>query len=431
MAEFTRLTIIGTARKADLVIPNDESIGGLIPRLMELLGEAGGSVARPLTLVRATGEQLDASLSAAEQEVADGELLRFVRADDAPPPPEVADVTDVLGESFSDRAGLWSSGSRQLTGAIAIGVLSCVITGLLQVRAALSITALVVLVLAAVGFGRLRRRWAAVALTTAALGILAAVTWQLAGEYSAAVAVLVLVGLGWICLGLGFGVGLGSRPARLGSWIGLALVAVPVLLIGLLRMDPSRTAAITAAVSVVVCGLLPRFAMAASGLTGLDDQVVEGRQRSRTEVELTVNDAYRLLTWATFAVAIPLAVTSGLLLASADWWAVAVGAVVIMVTTLRTRAFPLAGQQVVLWLTVLAGLVAGLVRQPHLGPLSIAGILTGVVLLIVILVVAQPVSHQRAFWRRGGNLLEAVCVIALIPLLLGMFGIYRDLLGAF
>jgi uncharacterized membrane protein len=85
----------------------------------------------------------------------------------------------------------------------------------------------------------------------------------------------------------------------------------------------------------------------------------------------------------------------------------------------------------VLWLTVLAGLVAGLVRQPHLGPLSIAGILTGVVLLIVILVVAQPVSHQRAFWRRAGNLLEAVCVIALIPLLLGMFGIYRDLLGAF
>jgi type VII secretion integral membrane protein EccD len=431
MAEFTRLTIIGTARKADLVIPNDESIGGLIPRLMDLLGEATGSVARPLTLVRSTGEQLDASLSAAEQEVADGELLRFVRADDAPPPPEVADVTDVLGESLRDRAGLWSSGSRQLTGAIAIGVLSFVITSLLQFRAAPLVTALVVLVVAAIGFGLLGRRWAAAALTAAVFGLEAAMSWQLAGENGVAIAALVLVGVGWVCLGFGFGVGLGSRPARLGSWIGLALVAVPALLIGLLGMDLPRSAAITAAVSIVACGLLPRFAMAASGLTGLDDQVVEGRQRSRTEVELTVSDAYRLLTWATFAVAIPLAVTSGLLLASADWWAVAVGAVVILVTTLRTRAFPLAVQQMALWLAVLAGLIAGLVRQPHLDRLSVAGILTGLALLVVILVVARPVSHQRAFWRRAGNVLEAVCVIALIPLLLGMFGIYRDLLGAF
>jgi hypothetical protein len=105
--------------------------------------------------------------------------------------------------------------------------------------------------------------------------------------------------------------------------------------------------------------------------------------------------------------------------------------VVILVTTLRTRAFPLAVQQMALWLAVLAGLIAGLVRQPHLDRLSVAGILTGLALLVVILVVARPVSHQRAFWRRAGNVLEAVCVIALIPLLLGMFGIYRDLLGAF
>ena len=59
MPEFTRLTIIGTERKAELVVPSDEAIGRLMPRLMELLEEPNGSVARPLTLVRATGEQLD------------------------------------------------------------------------------------------------------------------------------------------------------------------------------------------------------------------------------------------------------------------------------------------------------------------------------------------------------------------------------------
>ena len=59
MTEFTRLTVIGSARKADLVVPNDEAVAGLMPRLMDLLDEPTGSVVRPLTLVRSTGEQLD------------------------------------------------------------------------------------------------------------------------------------------------------------------------------------------------------------------------------------------------------------------------------------------------------------------------------------------------------------------------------------
>ena len=83
---------------------------------MDLLGEPSGSVARPLTLVRVDGEQLDVALTAADQEVLDGELLRIVRADDAPPPPEVADVTDVLGESLRDRAGLWCPGPARSPG---------------------------------------------------------------------------------------------------------------------------------------------------------------------------------------------------------------------------------------------------------------------------------------------------------------------------
>ena len=125
MTDFTRLTLIGSARKADLVVPNDEAVAGLMPRFMELLDEPTGSIVRPLTLVRPTGEQLDVTLTMADQEVADGELLRLVRSDDAPPPPEVADVTDVLGESMRDRAGLWSRSTRELTGAVAIGVFSC------------------------------------------------------------------------------------------------------------------------------------------------------------------------------------------------------------------------------------------------------------------------------------------------------------------
>jgi type VII secretion integral membrane protein EccD len=436
MTEFTRLTVIGSARKADLVVPNDEAVAGLMPRLMDLLDEPTGSVVRPLTLVRATGEQLDAALTIADQQVSDGELLRLVRSDDAPPPPEVADVTDVLGESLRDRAGLWSTFARQLTGAIAVGVLGCALAAQLPAGPVpLAVTVVVLSVMAAI-VGRVSLRWICVAGTAAGLGVAATAAWRFGSAFNLSqslrlsAAILGLAVLGWICFGLGFGQGLRSRPAWFGSLVGVPVSTLPLIMVAL-GWSAAQAAAVTAALSVVVCGVLPRLALAASGLTGLDDQVVEGHPRRRDEVWLTVNDAYRLLSWITFAVALPIALTAAWLLASNGLWAVGVGLVVIMVSALRTRAFPLTVQQMALWFAVLAGLLGGLLGQPRLDDLQVAAILAGLTVLVVIMVLARPAAHQRAFLRRIGNAIEALSVIALIPLLLGMFGIFSDLLEAF
>jgi hypothetical protein len=220
------------------------------------------------------------------------------------------------------------------------------------------------------------------------------------------------------------------RSVALGSYVGLGVTTLPFLLTAV-GVSSVGAVGITAAVAVVICGVLPRVALAASGLTGLDDQVVEGHPRRRDEVTLTVNEAYRMLSWATVAVAIPVAVTAALLIAETNLWAVAVGGVVAAVTALRTRAFPLAVPQMALWFAVLTAVVAGLVRQPRLSDLLVAVVLAAVALLVVVLVVAHPPAHQRAFWRRAGNLVELLAVIALIPLLLGLFGVFGDLLGAF
>ena len=436
MVEFTRLTVIGSARKADLVVPNDEAVSGLMPRLMELLEEPTSSVVRPLTLVRATGEQLDVGLTIADQQVSDGELLRLVRSDDAPPPPEVADVTDVLGESMRDRAGLWSTFARELTGAVAIGVLSCAAATQLPARPVAFVVAVLALSVAAAILGRAAMRWLCIALTAAALGVAAATVWSFSTELGLppglrfAAAVSGFAALGWICLGIGHGQGLRSRPAWLGTLVGVPISALPLIMVAL-GSAAEQSAAVTAAVAVVVCGVLPRLALAASGLTGLDDQVVEGHPRRRDDVSLTVNEAYRLLSWVTFAVAIPIAVTSAVLLASKDLWTVTVGLAVIIVSALRTRAFPLAVQQVALWFAVLVGLLAGVLGQSRLSEPLVAVILIAIAVLVVIMVLARPAAHQRAFLRRVGNGFEAVVVIALIPLLLGMFGIFSDLLRAF
>ena len=436
MTEFTRLTVIGSARKADLVVPNEEAVAGLMPRLMDLLDEPTGSVVRPLTLVRATGEQLDAALTIADQQVSDGELLRLVRSDDAPPPPEVADVTDVLGESLRDRAGLWSTFARQLTGAIAVGVLSCALAAQLPAGPVpLAVTVVVLSVMAAI-VGRVSLRWICVVGTAAGLGVAATAAWRFGSAFNLSqslrlsAAILGVAVLGWICSGLGFGQGLRSRPAWFGSLVGVPVSTLPLIIVAL-GWSAAQAAAVTAALSVVVCGVLPRLALAASGLTGLDDQVVECHPRRRDEVWLTVNDAYRLLSWITFAVALPIALTAAWLLASNGLWAVGVGLVVMMVSALRTRAFPLTVQQMALWFAVLAGLLGGLLGQPRLDDLQVAAILAGLTVLVVIMVLARPAAHQRAFLRRIGNAIEALSVIALIPLLLGMFGIFSDLLEAF
>jgi type VII secretion integral membrane protein EccD len=424
MVEFTRLTVIGSARKADLVVPNDEAVSGLMPRLMELLEEPTSSVVRPLTLVRATGEQLDVGLTIADQQVSDGELLRLVRSDDAPPPPEVADVTDVLGESMRDRAGLWSTFARELTGAVAIGVLSCAAATQLPARPVAFVVAVLALSVAAAILGRAAMRWLCIALTAAALGVAAATVWSFSTELGLApglrfaAAVSGFAALGWICLGIGHGQGLRSRPAWLGSLVGVPISALPLIMVAS-GSAAEQAAAVTAGLAVVVCGVLPRLALAASGLTGLDDQVVEGHPRRRDDVSLTVNEAYRLLSWVTFAIAIPIAVTSAVLLASKDLWTVAVGLAVIIVSALRTRAFPLAVQQVALWVAVLVGLLAGVLGQSRLSEPLVAVILIAIVVLVVIMVLARPAAHQRAFLRRVGNAFEALAVIALIPLLLG------------
>lgn len=466
MTDFTRLTIVGALRRATIVVPSDESVGALIPRLMELLGEQVASVARPLTLVRLTGEQLDPTLSAAEQTVADGEILRLLRLDEAPPPPEVSDVTDAVSESLSSRAGLWSAGHRTLLGAGGVGALILVaslqalrVPGLAVVPVALWAAAS----LAGMGLALAGRRSVARVLLGVALGaalptalwllwpvlrvLLAApssgatetgssivATKEQFVEWTWPVAVATTLLLAWISLLLVAGLGRRDRPAILGAGVG---VAGSIVSLGLVSgfvaggLPVAEAGAILAVAAVVAVGLVPWYALSASGLTGLDDQVMTGRLADREGVLTTVGGAYRTLTWTTFAIA---GILSAALFGTAltvDPWILGLGAVVALITALRTRAFPLAAQAWPLWLGVLLPLLYGVVSRLSAEPALAAATLAGVAIVVIALVVTEPAAHQRASFRRFGNILETVSVIALIPLLLGSFGVYGELLGAF
>ncbi|MET0590293.1 MAG: EsaB/YukD family protein [Naasia sp.] len=440
MTEYTRLTIVGSVRRAEMVVPGDEAIGALIPRLMELLDEKPGAVSRPLTLVRSTGEQLDTTLSVSDQSVFDGETLRLLREDAAPPPPEVSDVTDVVAENHDDRQDRWGIRPRRAVAAIAVG--SATTTAGLLSGDALAAPAVVfglvwaVAVVAAIVAGRAGGRWLSISFTAIAVGIslplapLLAAALDRVADLGAVGVVLVGTALVWAALGLGAGAGLADRAAWWGGVIGALLAAaVPVLV--LTGIEPIGAVGIGAVLAVLVCGLLPWYAMSASGLTGLDDQVVEGRLRRRDSVLVTVDTAYRTLTWATFAVSVPLAVTALTLLGSDDLWAVGLGAAVVIVIASRTRAMPLALQAAALWAAAGIAALGGALVQSAFAvwvPLAVCAV---VAIGAVVAGAVAPPEHRRASLRRIGNLLEALSVAALLPVLVGLFGVYSDLLAAF
>lgn len=439
MSGFTRLTIVGRTRKAEIVVPNDETIAALIPQLMDLLDEHTGSVARPLTLVRATGQQLDTALTLVDQAVAAGELLRLLRVDEAPAPPEVADVTDVVAEARDDRRGLWQAAHRQGVGAALIGLFTGT-AGWLAIPLGTSATpvalglgiAFLGCLAVATALGLLGRRWPAIGFSAAAFGLVPATALALASALlptdAAAPAAIVAFGLVWLTIGLALGIGLGLRPALRASGLALILVvlalALPVIGVGGLE-----TAGIVGITAALMCGLLPWYAMNSSGLTGLDDLVIAGRLTHRAAVLTTVNDAYRSLTWSTVAVAVPLFVTATALAASTNGWAIAFGAALAAVTALRTRAFPLAAQAITLWAAALLTLV--LAAFAHADGWGIIAALVALAAITLVTVALTPPPHARARLRRVGNGIEMLAVVSLLPVLLGIFGIYPDLLGTF
>lgn len=444
MNDYTRVTVVGSTRRAELVLPSGEAIGALIPDLMDLLDEAPGAVSRPLAIVRSTGEQLEHAGSLAEQRVLDGSILRLVREDAAPPPPEVSDVTDAITDAYEQARGRWSVRARQTVSAVAAGAFAAAaaIVAVPLSPAALPVIAgiTVVAVLAAVVLARLGRRWAPVAAMAVAAGTtvpLAMVLPRLIPPTAAGTAlpfvaeqVLVLAALLSTVLALGAGAGRGDRAAWWAGVIGAVQAAVPIAA-SRLGVEAVAAAGIGSILAVTVAGLLPWFAMSASGLTGLDDQVIEGRSRRRDVVLAAVDDAYRALSWSTWAVAAPIAVGAALLVLDGGVFAVLTGAAVLLVAALRTRTLPFTVQAAALWTAVVtAGIVAALAQPERFAVWALLGA-AAASLVALVAGGGNPPAHRRAALRRWGNRLEALAVAALLPLLVGHLGLYAQLLGAF
>lgn len=435
MTEYTRVTIQGEGRKADLVLPDDEPIAAVLPEVLELLDETTERSSRPVVLMTTVGEQLSPALTLAEQEVAHGSILRLVRVDEAPPPPEVADVTDLMGAAVENRPDRW----RPVWGTAVAAALAAVAGFLAGPSAILyGVTApqvgigFLVLLALAVVTGRRRHTGPAVVLTAAVVGGLGVVTGfvlERTGLEHPGATVLIWFGLAGLVIGLVAAVGFKDVPLAVGGGVALVLTGAWVLM-HQAGMSTLHVAAWAAIAGVALLGILPGVAMTASGLTGLDDRVVEGQRLSRPAVERAVDATHRALTWATVGVVLPTSLGAWLLASSEEAAAQGICAAVGLILLLRTQVLPLAPQRVAL---VIGGVIPllSLAFTALMTPASATLVLLGSIAVLAVLVGVRLSENIRARLRRLAGTLEMIAVVVLVPLLLWLLGVLADLVSTF
>lgn len=439
---LSRVTLVGERRRVDLVLPSREPIGLLLPEVMRLLGDQVGERPQARHLVTASGSALEPDDTLESAEVSDGAVLRLVRVEDAPSAPVVHDVSDEAARDLDVRTWRWDARARRVVAA-GVSVVWALAAGFLARQGFAAgaagwglLAGAVVAATAGVLWGRAGSKGPAAALVgvSAAVGVQGA--WALAdaqawpGQVRLAavlsVVVVALLLLGWFSpFGRGAVLGAGALAGTGACWeVALALQTGPV--------GSTRAGALLAVVSVVALGVLPRLALAASGLSGLDDRRSAGASVSRYRVATALAATHRGLALATAVIALSGAVAGVLVVRAVTVWTVVLAAAVACVLALRARAYPLVAEVVSL---LAASLVVALrlvwLWRQHAGaaaPLAVLGVL--VVLSLGVLTV-QPAEHVRVRLRKAGDVLESAGVIALFPLLLGVFGVYGRLLGTF
>ncbi|MFF4355930.1 type VII secretion integral membrane protein EccD [Streptomyces sp. NPDC001604] len=441
---LSRVTLVGERRRVDLVLPAREPVGVLLPEILRVLGDRAGERPELRHLVTADGSALAPDCSLESAGVRDGAVLRLVQAGDAPSAPAVHGVSDEVPVDLGGPAWQWGPESRRVVAGLA--TVGWAGAGGIFARSAYdaSVVAAALLALAGVAagvgalVGRGGRQGGVAGTLICTAGVLGALgAWTLAGDHGwpgalhvgapAAVGAVTLVLLG-LCtrLGRAGSVGAGALAGTVLGWEGVVALQSGAETAG----QQARAGAVLAVVSVVALGVLPRLALTASGLSGLDDRRAGGVSVSRYQASAALATAHRGLVLATVTVAVSATVAAVWALRAPGVWTVLLAVVTAVVMALRARAFPLVAEVVALLggaaVVAVRLLAVWVERSGAAGPALV--VLAGLAVLTLATLVVRPAEQVRVRLRRAGDLLESAGVIALLPLLIGAFGVYERLL---
>jgi type VII secretion integral membrane protein EccD len=433
-APYLRATVSGQQRYADLVLPTDEAVSLLIPQLLDLLDEPQD--VGQVHLATSLGRVLDPAVPLRDTDLVDGVRLHLVTAHDLPPAPLVHDLVDVVERSTAP--GRWTEENRTTALAVLGGLLvAAALLSAFRLLPGFDNSSALAAAAALLGLSALAaaRRKRALAWTAAVLALgTASLVLQRSGA-SGTREVLLLVGLVLTTLAAVAWCTRHPVPSLTSAATLVGLTAVG-LITWSLTQNTLRTSAVLATVALLVVGVVPRLALTASGVFTLDSRVADGDEVATVSAEDAVTQAHWTLTGATLVTAAAFAAAAyGLGHGSGIRpWPTGLAAVVSLGFALRARHFPLALHRAALWAAALAGplglVLAAERRWPEYASWLVAGIaLVGVVVALAGLLHRTPLQQARN--RRRANQLETTTILLSVPVLLGVFTVYQDLLKTF
>lgn len=433
---YSRVTVVGARRRVDVVLPADESLGAMTGDLIRMLDEPTASPPLHRYLVTPAGEVLDGDSTLAAAQIEDGTILRLVGEERLPPAPVVYDVAEETASDRDSRRWSFDTTHRYVLGGATLAAFMltlAVIAGSTHTLALLPVALAVLLAVLGIVVGRIRRP----ALSSAFLlsGLVVALYYVGSTDATAdwpywrrwALAALLVVATPPLF------VIAGRRPrgAILGSAVGLLVL---VLWAGgfFLAIPPVRVAGVLAVVCVAMLGFLPRLALLVSGVSALDDRRVGGQDVARTDVHAALASAHEGLVLACLAIGVAAGIAGVVLSTELTRWSIPLGCLLVFVLASRARSFPLVFEVVALVgaavPVAIAYVGAWAASGASLGPVVA---LAGLGLLAVLAISVSLSEHAHARLRIVLDRVEMLAVVAMIPVVVGMFGTYGRLLDSF
>ncbi len=443
----TRVTVAAPHRRVDVVLPDQQPVAELLPRLLSLAGEAtpdaaGGGWA----LSRLGSSPLEAGGTLGDAAVRDGEVLHLRRADPLPEP-IYDDVIDALATAVREQPGAAADGLARPAGFAGAGLLLVLLAVLLAVLPTAG-----QLLLAAVLAG---------ALGVVLLGIAVSVGWALADQPGATAIGAAAVPLVFVA---GYdGMRAGHQSSILAALSGLAVGAVagvvallairggrpvflPVAVVGgvgalallvqqLFDFSVPQVAAIVCGVAFALIALLPTWSLASvrfvtpvpqdyakESVPAANDEPVD-LVRLRT----AVGSATQILTALLISAGLVVLGCAVLIALSPSSWGLALVTVVALALVFRARSYTRWLQQLALVGTALVSLAlvqVGLVRLIDGHPVWVVLPAVGAAAVVLLVATVLPRHQFSPFWGQLRNVVELVLVAAVIPVALGGLGAY-------
>lgn len=450
----SRVTVVAPTTRIDVALPHGATFAELLPQLLRMTGADErdvDSVHGGWVLCRLGEPPLDLGRPVDVLGLRDGELLYLTSRRTQLPPPLYDDVADAIASSGRSRLGRWSPAATRGAGLASAGVL-------LVVAAAATVTAgpgtivpavvafcaaglllLVALVLArAEGDSTGAAVVAVAAPVHAFVGglLLLAPSVRLGGVgrsqvLLAFVAALLVGALAVVVVGDRLEIFLGEGlVAALGTIVAGCAVAA--------GLRSPAAAAIGAALALALAPLLPILSLRLAGISlpRVPKDATDLENDSSSLPDGAIGDRADQADSYLSAMVVATAAVAGacaLVVAAGDITARVLAAVVVAILLLRARVYAGVAQRSANLLAALAaatGLVIVLVERAQPDErLAATGALLALGAGAALLALLLPGRHPSPYWGRLVDIIEILLLTSIVPLALGVLGVYGYLRG--